>query len=65
MFYFNDKPVEAQAGITLKEIIKLQGRDPALVIAEVDGRFVPREEYRKLALPEGARVKVWELLDGG
>ena len=65
MLYFNDQAVAAPAGTTLQELLELQGRDPALAAVTVNGRFVPRAEYRKLALPEGARVRALELLDGG
>ena len=65
MLYFNDKEVATPAGTTLEELLKLQGRDPALVAVTVNGRFVPRAEYRTLALPEGARVRALELQDGG
>ena len=65
MIYFNYKPVETPAGITLKELLKLQGRDSELVVATVDGKFIPRPEYAALALPEGARVIARELLSGG
>ena len=65
MLYFNDKPVETPAGTTLDELLKLQGRDPELVVSTVGGKFVPRSEYAALVLPEGARVIVRELLSGG
>jgi thiamine biosynthesis protein ThiS len=63
--FFNDKPVEAPAKTTLKELLKLQDRDPELVVVTVDGKFVARSEYGTLTLPEGARVKVMELQAGG
>jgi thiamine biosynthesis protein ThiS len=65
VIYFNDKPVEAPAGATLKELLKQQDCDPALVVVTVDGKFVPAAEYNKLALPGGARVKARELQAGG
>ncbi len=65
VIYFNDRPIEIPAGTTLKELLKLQGRDPELVIVTVDEKFVPRAEYRKLLLPEGARVRARELQSGG
>lgn len=63
--YFDDKPVDAPAGATLKDLLELEGRDPALVVVTVDGKFVPGAEYGKLALHDGARVKARELLGGG
>jgi len=65
IIYFNDKPVDAPAGATLKALLKLQACDPALVVVTIDGKFVPGAEYSILALPDGARVKTRELLGGG
>lgn len=65
MIYLNDNKVEAARGATLLELLALAGRDPALTAVTVDGKFVPRSDYKKLVLPDKARVKVWELLDGG
>ena len=65
MLYFNDKPVEVPAGMKLPELLRLQGRDPELVIVTVDGEFVPRSEYVSFTLAEGARVLARELLSGG
>ncbi|MDO8804193.1 MAG: sulfur carrier protein ThiS [Elusimicrobiota bacterium] len=63
--YFNDKPVDAPAGATLKALLQLQACDPALVVVTVDEKFVPGAEYSMMALPDGARVKTRELLGGG
>lgn len=65
MVYLDDKPLRAPAGVTLLALLKLAGRDPALTAVTVDGRFVPRSEYKDLELPEGARVRARELHDGG
>jgi len=65
VIYLDDKPVAAPEGVTLLELLKLAGRDPALTAVTVDGKFVPRSDYKKLILPDKARVKARELLDGG
>jgi thiamine biosynthesis protein ThiS len=63
--YLDDKPLRPPAGVTLLELLKLAGRSPALTAVTVNGEFVPRSDYKKLALPEGARVRAHELHDGG
>jgi len=65
VIYLDDKPIAAPGGVTLLELLKLAGRDPALTAVTVDGKFVPRADYRKLVLHDKARVKARELLDGG
>lgn len=64
MIYLDDKPA-ARPGVTLLELLTMAGRDPALTVVTVDGKFVPRSDYKKLVLPDEARVKVRELLNGG
>ncbi|PKM97086.1 MAG: hypothetical protein CVU79_10105 [Elusimicrobia bacterium HGW-Elusimicrobia-3] len=64
MIYLDDKPA-ARPGITVLELLKLAGRDPALTVVTVDGKFVPQSDYKKLVLPDGARVKARALLNGG
>lgn len=64
VIYLDDKPA-GRPGITLLELLKLAGRDPALTVVTVDGKFVPQSDYKKLVLPDGARVKARELLGGG
>lgn len=63
--YINGKASPAGKGATIHDLLKLAGRDPALTAVTVDGKFVPRSEYKKLAPPEGARVAAYELRDGG
>jgi sulfur carrier protein ThiS len=64
VIYLDDKPA-ARPGITVLELLKLAGRDPALTVVTVDGKFVPQSDYKKLVLPDGARVKARALLNGG
>jgi thiamine biosynthesis protein ThiS len=64
VIYLDDKPA-GRPGITLLELLRLAGRDPALTVVTVDGKFVPRSDYKNLVLPDGARVKALELLGGG
>jgi len=65
VIYLNDKPVPAREGLTLGGLLEGAGLDPALVVVTVDGKFVPRPEYRSLVLADGARVRAWNLLSGG
>lgn len=64
MIYLDDKPA-ARPGITVLELLKLAGRDPALTVVTVDGKFVPQSDYKKLVPADGARVKARALLNGG
>lgn len=63
--YLNGKPAPAKTGATVHDLLKLAGRDPALTAVTVDGKFVPRSDYKKVAPPDGARVAAYELRDGG
>lgn len=63
--YLNGRPVEAREGVTVPELLRLAGRDPALTAVTVDGKFVPRSEYGTFVLVGGERVQARELHDGG
>lgn len=63
--YVNDKPVEVPPGTALAGLLKAAGRDPGLTLAAVDGKFVPRAEYRSCRPEAGAKVRAWELPGGG
>ena len=65
MIYFNGEATDIPGGITLEALLRAMGRNPALTVVTVDGRFVPVSEYRATAVPEGAKVTARELLDGG
>jgi sulfur carrier protein ThiS len=65
MVYFNDKPLPCPDGATLLEILKLAGREPALTVVTVDGKFVPRPDYASLVPGAGARLTVRDLPGGG
>lgn len=65
LIYLNDSPLRAKKGVKLEELLKLAGREPALTAVTVDGKFVPRADFKKLVLPDGARVKAFDLRDGG
>lgn len=63
--YLDGKALPAREGATVQELLALAGRDPAATVVTVDGRFVPRGDYRKYSPPDGARLAVYELHDGG
>ena len=65
MIYFNDQPVAPAKGRTLTELLLLMGREPDQTVVTVDGKFIPRSEYRIFEVPDGARVQAHELLAGG
>ena len=65
MIYFNDQPAAPAKGCTLSELLLGMGRDPALTVVTVDGKFIPPAEYKKFKVPDGARVQAHGLLGGG
>jgi len=65
VIYLNGKPAGAKKGATIHDLLSQAGRDPALTAVTVDGKFVPRGDYKKVAPPAGARVAAYELHDGG
>jgi len=65
VIYFNDRPVVRAGELSLEDLLKLVGRETPPAAVTVDGEFVPPAEYKKFPVSDGARVRAWELLDGG
>lgn len=65
MVYLNAEPLAWEPGLTLAELLRRAGRDPALAAVTADGRFVPRPEYGAFLVPDGCGLRVFELHDGG
>ncbi len=51
--------------VALVELIRELHLDPETVVAECDGRVVPRDEYATLKLNEGAVVELIRFVGGG
>ncbi|HEY8530104.1 MAG: thiamine biosynthesis protein ThiS [Paenibacillaceae bacterium ZCTH02-B3] len=62
----NGKAVEwpAESG-TLSDLVQHYRLRPNLVIAEVDGRVVRREEWPNVALADGMTVELVQFVGGG
>jgi thiamine biosynthesis protein ThiS len=56
---------EVSASATLLELIRELGLNPETVVAEVDGRIVPRPEYETCALADGHTIELIRFVGGG
>lgn len=65
MLNLNGGPADIKGGLTLLDLLKLLRRDPAMTAVTVDGVFIPRSDYPRSVVPEGAKVVIRELLEGG
>ncbi len=66
MITVNDRDrLEWHEGLTVADVLRLMGWDFALIVASVNGRHVPREEYETTSVPDGAEVHLIHVMHGG
>jgi len=65
MVCVNEEEMEWQAGMTVQDVLDRRKYTFPLIIVQVDGQLVPKEEYAAYLVPDGADVKVIHLISGG
>lgn len=65
MIRVNDDPLEWNDGMTVLEVLRLRNFKFPLLIITIDGTFIPKSDYGKALIPDGAEVKVVHLISGG
>ena len=63
----NGQPRELPPGATIASVVELLGAAPGArgVAVALNGEVVARREWRRTALPEGARIEVVRAIQGG
>ncbi|HEU4976255.1 MAG TPA: sulfur carrier protein ThiS [Baekduia sp.] len=65
MIHVNGEPSEIEPGTTLRELLAaLRAPDRGVAVA-VDAEVVPRGEWERFTLADGARVEVLIAVQGG
>jgi thiamine biosynthesis protein ThiS len=65
MIRVNDDPLEWHDGMTVLEVLRLRNFKFPLLIITIDGTFIPKSDYGKALIHDGAEVKVVHLISGG
>jgi sulfur carrier protein len=67
MISVNGEPTELRAGATVAQVLARLGvqDQPRGVAVAVDGEVVPRRDWQRHALDEGAHVEVLTAMQGG
>ncbi len=61
----NRDEIEWEAGLTVSDLLERCRYTFAHIIVRVDGEVIPREEYDRRVIPDGAQVQVIHLVAGG
>jgi len=61
----NGEPLSWHPGKTVEDVIREKNYRFPLLIVRINGRLVPREDYGKTEIPDGAEVDVIHLMSGG
>jgi sulfur carrier protein len=67
VIWLNGHPAEGRDGATVADLLAELGIEPAArgVAVAVDGEVVPRAEWPRHPVPEGARVEALTAMQGG
>jgi sulfur carrier protein len=67
VIWVNGRPAEGREGATVAELLADLGVETAArgVAVAVDGEVVPRAEWARRPVPEGARVEALTAMQGG
>jgi sulfur carrier protein len=67
VIWLNGSPAEGHDGATVAELLAALGIEAAArgVAVAVDGEVVPRAEWDRRPVPEGARVEALTAMQGG
>jgi sulfur carrier protein len=65
MIQVNEEPLEWHEGMTVRDVLRARNyRFPMLVI-HLNEVLIPKKDYDKTTVPDGAVVKVIHLISGG
>ncbi len=65
MLRVNDTPLEFEAGMTVRDILRRRNYVWRMIAVYVNGELVPRTTYDTRQVPDGADVKVIHQIAGG
>ncbi|MFC0677115.1 sulfur carrier protein ThiS [Lysobacter korlensis] len=61
----NGEPRSLQSGLTVLQVLQLEGLAERRVAVEVNGEIVPRSRHADHALSSGDRIEIVHALGGG
>ena len=61
----NGKPKDLPAGTSLKTLVEQTAKNPAHVIAEMNGVIIERNRWDDTTIPEGAVIELVTFVGGG
>ncbi len=65
MITVNGEPLEYRNGMTVADILKAKNYIFRMLAISVNGTVVPRGDYAKTIVPDGATVQVIHMISGG
>lgn len=61
----NGKPLDWQAGMTVRDVLTAMNYSFKMLVIKVDGKLVKKDAYDTYSVPDGADVMVMHLISGG
>ncbi|HSA34787.1 MAG TPA: sulfur carrier protein ThiS [bacterium] len=61
----NDQVIDWRDGMTVSDVLTVMNYTFKLLVIQIDGKNVKRDDWPTATVPEGADVKVIHLMSGG
>jgi len=65
MIMVNNKPVEYQENLTVSRLLALLNYKFPLIIIKINGKVIPRQNYKNTSIKDGDDIKAIHLMGGG
>ena len=65
MIRVNDESVDCKPGMTVADLLKMQGKEPAIAAVWMDDKLIARDRYESTPVPDGANVQIVLMASGG
>lgn len=65
MIQVNREPLEWREGMTVRDVLKARNYVFKMLVVRINGTVIPKRDFDKALIPDGAQVDVIHLISGG
>ncbi len=65
MIMVNDKQIKYQENLTVNRLLALLNYKFPLIIVKINGKVIPRQNYKSTSIKDGDDIKAIHLMGGG
>jgi thiamine biosynthesis protein ThiS len=65
MIQVNREPLKWREGMTVRDVLKARNYVFKMLVVRINGTVIPKRDFDKALIPDGAQVDVIHLISGG